>query len=368
MGSIDVRAKWVKPQTAVTDRRFVADQQDVLGSIEMLREAAGEAVTGAPICLFLGHDPEQGYEVEIAVPVGEAASIDGFELTMIPGDHVLWAVHHGPHTKSDAAAGLRETAERMWSFIGDHHLLAGDNPTRYVYLEGPETHGNRSEKYVTEIQISYHFPLWIESLERGLSERVDVETAAAVTVGADAVRHDFDADRLRSWVLGALDRLDGAVPCDRTRACILNGCAHRYPKSQLLRMKAAYEEESGIVAFIERLNRDDSLFPSRVFRKESEPKHVVYIEKLIPPWNRAAYDRATDPAEKRYYGCFCSLVREVVRTGEEISPSFCHCSAGWFVQMWETILDRRPIRVDVIQSIVRGDDRCVFAIHLPEDL
>jgi len=36
--------------------------------------------------------------------------------------------------------------------------------------------------------------------------------------------------------------------------------------------------------------------------------------------------------------------------------------------MWETILDRRPIRVDVIRSILRGDDRCVFAIHLPEEL
>ena len=368
MGSIDVRAKWVEPQTAVADRRFVADQQDILASIETLRSVAGEAIAGAPICLFLGHDPDRGYEVEIALPVEENASIEGFARVTLPGDHVLWAMHRGPHTKSDAGAGLRETAERMWGFIGDHHLLAGDSPTRYVYLEGPETHGDRSEKYVTEIRISYHLPFWIESLERGLSERVDTETAATVTTGADAVRHDFDAERLRSWVRGALARLDKAVPCERTRACVLNGCAHRYPMSQLLRMKAAYEEEGDIIAFIERLNRDDRLFPSQIFRKEGEPRHVVFIEKIIPPWNRAAYDRSTDPIEKRYYGCFCSLVKEVIRTGEALSPSFCHCSAGWFVQMWETILDRSAIRVDVVRSILRGDDRCVFAVHLPEDL
>jgi len=36
--------------------------------------------------------------------------------------------------------------------------------------------------------------------------------------------------------------------------------------------------------------------------------------------------------------------------------------------MWETILGRSPIRVDVVESVLRGDNRCVFAIHLPEEL
>jgi len=368
MSPIDVRAKWVEPQTVARVRCFVKDQQDVQATIKRLREKVDSAARGAPVCLFLGHDPEKGFQVEIALPVREGASVDGLEIGTLPGDHVLWATHAGPHTKSDGAAGLRETAEQMWGFIAERHLLAGDNPTRYVYLEGAKTHGDRVENYVTEIQISYHFPVWIESLERELKERIDEKTAAAVTDGADGVRHDFDAEKLRAWVRGALDRLDESVPCERTRACVLNGCAHHYPKAQLLRMKAAYEEEGDILRFIERLNRDDDLFPSRIFRKEDGPRNVVYTDKLVPPWNREAYERATDPAEKRYYGCFCSLVKEVIRTGEELSPTFCNCSAGWYVQMWETILDRSPIRVDVVQSILRGDDRCVFAIHLPEEL
>jgi len=368
MDSIDVRAKWVEPQTVILQRRFAIDQEEVRSGIEALRERAGEAEDGPPICLFLGHDPEKGFEVEVAIPVKRNAVVDASEVEELAGDHVLWATHIGPDSGGGGAAGLRETAERMWEFIAQHHLLAGDNATRYVYLEGPETHGDRADRYVTEIQISYHFPAWIESLERGLRTQVGTETASAVAAGANEVRHNFDAEALRSWVLDTLERLDEAVPCERTRACVLNGCAHRYPKPQLLRMKAAYEEEGDIRRFIDRLNRDDHLFPSTVFWKEGEPEHVVFIEKLIPPWNREAYDRATDPAEKRYLGCFCSLVKEIVRTGEELSPSFCNCSAGWFVQMWETILDRRPIRVDVVTSILRGDDRCVFAIHLPQEL
>jgi effector-binding domain-containing protein len=368
MTPIDVRAKWVEPQTVTSARCFVKDQHDIQTTVGELREKVGLAAGGAPVCLFLGRDPEKGFEVEIALPVKEGARIDGFETKTLPGDHVLWAVHTGPHAKSDGAPGLRETAERMWAFVAERHLLVGDNPTRYVYLQGPEAHGDRTERYVTEIQISYHFPVWIESLERGLKERTDERTAAAITAGADEVRHDFDSDRLRSWILDALGRLDESVPRERTRACVLNGCAHRYPKVQLLRMKAAYEEEQDILRFIERLNRDDDLFPSRIYWREGAPRNVVYTEKLVPPWNREAYAQATDPVEKRYCGCFCSLVKEVIRTGEELSPTFCNCSAGWYVQMWEAILDRRPIRVDVVQSILRGDDRCVFAIHLPEEL
>ena len=368
MRPIDVRAKWVEAQTVASVRCFLKDQHDVQTAIGKLREKVDAAVCGPPICLFLGRDPEKGFQVEVALPVAEDTSIEGVEIKTLPGDHVLWTVHAGTHTKSDGAPGLRETAEQMWQFIAERHLLAGDNPTRYVYLEGVETHGNRFERYLTEIQVSYHFPVWIESLERSLKERTDQKTAAAVTAGADEVRHSFDEEKLRSWVLGALDRLDESVPCERTRACVLNGCAHRYPKLRLLRMRTAYKEEGDVLRFIERLNHDDDLFPARIFRKDGQPKHVVFIEKTIPPWNRQAYEQATDPVEKRYLGCFCSLVKEVIRTGEELSPTFCNCSAGWFVQMWETILDRRPILVDVVQSILRGDDRCVFAIHLPEEL
>ena len=368
MSSIDVQVKWVEPQVVASVRSFVTDQQAVQSVIADLREKVESAASGPPVCLFLGYDPEKGFQVEIALPVEKGSSIPGMEIRTLPGDHVVWAVHRGLYTKTDGAPGLRETVERMWEFIAQQHLLAGDNPTRYVYLEGPEIHGDRAERYVTEIQISYHFPVWVESLERGLQERTDEGTTAAIMTGADAIRGSFDAGKLRRWVVAALDRLDEGVPCERTRACVLNGCAHRYPKAQLLRMKAAYEEEGDILRFIERLNRDDDLFPSRIFWQEGSPRHVVYTEKLVPPWNREAYAQATVPAEKRYYGCFCSLVKEVIRTGETLSPTFCNCAAGWFVQMWEAILGRCPIRVDVVRSLLRGDDRCTFAIHLPEDL
>jgi predicted hydrocarbon binding protein len=50
-----------------------------------------------------------------------------------------------------------------------------------------------------------------------------------------------------------------------------------------------------------------------------------------------------------------------------MSPTFCYCSSGWERRQWEGAIGR-PVRVDVVKTLLRGDDHCQFAIHLPEDL
>ena len=50
-----------------------------------------------------------------------------------------------------------------------------------------------------------------------------------------------------------------------------------------------------------------------------------------------------------------------------MSDTFCYCSAGWERQQWEGAIGQ-PVRVDVVKSLLKGDDLCEFAIHLPEDL
>ena len=47
-----------------------------------------------------------------------------------------------------------------------------------------------------------------------------------------------------------------------------------------------------------------------------------------------------------------------------LSDTHCFCGSGWYDQLWEGILGR-PVDVEVLQSILKGDDCCTFAIHLP---
>jgi predicted hydrocarbon binding protein len=47
-----------------------------------------------------------------------------------------------------------------------------------------------------------------------------------------------------------------------------------------------------------------------------------------------------------------------------MSRTYCYCGAGWYQQLWDGIMGQ-PVRVEVLKSILQGDDRCSFAIHLP---
>jgi predicted hydrocarbon binding protein len=54
-----------------------------------------------------------------------------------------------------------------------------------------------------------------------------------------------------------------------------------------------------------------------------------------------------------------------MRSGEQISPTFCYRGAGWYKQIWEGILEKPVEKVEMLQSVCQGDDVCEFAIRLP---
>ena len=75
-----------------------------------------------------------------------------------------------------------------------------------------------------------------------------------------------------------------------------------------------------------------------------------------------------DENMKKYHYCHCAWVREALKTGETKVPSkFCDCSAGYYKNQWDVILDQH-VEVEVLETILAGDPRCLFAIHLPEDV
>lgn len=59
--------------------------------------------------------------------------------------------------------------------------------------------------------------------------------------------------------------------------------------------------------------------------------------------------------------CFCHW--GVKETKEPISETYCHCSLGWMKTLFKTLLDK-PVKVDLLQSVITGADSCKFIIHL----
>jgi len=93
--------------------------------------------------------------------------------------------------------------------------------------------------------------------------------------------------------------------------------------------------------------------------------NVVYETKI--PFLTQEYLAETDPVLRRYFYCHCPWAREAIKNGDvSLTATFCNCSAGFHKKPWEIIFGQ-PIEAEVLESVLKGDDHCRFAIHLPSE-
>jgi hypothetical protein len=93
--------------------------------------------------------------------------------------------------------------------------------------------------------------------------------------------------------------------------------------------------------------------------------NIIYITKI--PYNAIQYLSETDPTLKRYYACHCPWAREAIKNVDiQLNAVFCNCSAGFSKKPWEVILGQ-TLQADLLESALKGDYRCRFAVHLPAD-
>lgn len=91
---------------------------------------------------------------------------------------------------------------------------------------------------------------------------------------------------------------------------------------------------------------------------------VIIVTKI--PHLAKEYLHEKDPRMKRYYACHCAWVREAIKTDTKIPPNFCYCSAGFEKRPWDVIFGQ-PVKADVIETVLKGDMTCKFAIHIPKE-
>lgn len=195
----------------------------------------------------------------------------------------------------------------------------------------------------------------------------------------------YEKARYMHMILARLERRVGRDACKKLLATSLRNLPDVYYLSD----KEEYRQCKGIDEYLERrrqvflselenCKRDSAPFFSQEVTDEvinflsSIPeirgaRHGNIIYEVKEPYQTKQYLAETDPLLKRYYACHCPWVREAIRRGGvKLIPTFCNCSAGYHKRPWEVIF-RRPLKADVVESVLNGDDRCQFAIYLPED-
>ena len=148
----------------VASIRFRGQPEDVWAKFEQVRAAVGARAAGPGIVIEHGFDPETGSDLEVCVPVSEAVTADGITCRTLPGGPWLTITHIGPH---QGEQGTLSTWRVLGAYIRDHCIGIAEDPMREVYLEGPETHGDDTSQYVTELQA----PLTAAALDRGPGRR-----------------------------------------------------------------------------------------------------------------------------------------------------------------------------------------------------
>jgi hypothetical protein len=197
--------------------------------------------------------------------------------------------------------------------------------------------------------------------------------------------HSKDKPRITKQFVERLEAKLGKKAC---REILLSG-PHAAPKEDYLPERKKFLKSKNIddflekrhqeyVASLDQLRKEKTLYFTQEIDEEvveyvrNTPTcqngvregDIIYITKI--PYMAKKYLHEKDKKKKRYYYCHCPWVREAILSDVGISPDFCYCSAGFEKRPWDVIFDQ-PVRADVVESVLKGNLICKFAIHIPRE-
>jgi len=166
---------------------------------------------------------------------------------------------------------------------------------------------------------------------------------------------------------------------------------HGIPRDSFQKYTKWFEESSSIDGFLKRLHSDkirilqQHLDEGKIWFEQVITSDVIdlvkgnqeilsavrkgeylYITKI--PYSPKYWLNEKDSLMKRYYACHCPLAREaIIMNDTEIPMDWCYCSGGFAKLMFDVVFGE-PTEVEVLKSVLAGDDICRFRIKLPDKL
>ncbi len=220
---------------------------------------------------------------------------------------------------------------------------------------------------------------WQGKLSSNLKKTIGQERAKIVAAGKETLSDASSGEELINWTKGMMERLESSTTETEIHD-IMTGCACRYPEEELKIIRDEFRK-TGSSDRAHALLQKEFEKSIRIY-KQLEDEHMNYIlergmgaagvkngNTIIAtkiPKDFKKYYESTDPSEKPFLYCHCPRIRSMLKEGKtDIPSSYCYCGAGFYRWMWEFVTDK-PVRVEVSESILKGDDLCRIKIHLSE--
>jgi effector-binding domain-containing protein len=311
--------------------------------LEKLEEICRDAISGPALAYFhWGTVFNNQFDVEVCYPVSRNATHPEVDCRTIEATEAMTIIHQG------SRENIRESYRRLLGYMKDHGII-GQESSREVYLVMGRTDPRED---MTEIQALLH--PWNAIFEKGLRAWLGEEARELVMRGSQEFTAATSKRAKIDWAILAMQRLDMLANEDQ-KYQILSPCADCFPHERIEALRAIYLRHQDVDEVLAAMQED--VFWYAKPRREG---NLILERKL--PFNQEGHAKATTPEEKRKTYCHCVLVRDNI---EEIPPTYCYCGSGWYRQLWEGVLGR-PLKLEVLKTITRGDDYCEFAIHLEE--
>jgi hypothetical protein len=310
-----------------------------------MREEFKDNIAGPAFCkINYISSVTEGYWVEAGFPVSNGTAVPaGYKSRHYPEYSVI---------AIEADRGLKNLGEK-YKKVYDHAYNIGMISEEFVVEVYPEeTAGGRIELLFVE----HKWPeLFIKNSLPFLDpDDMDILKQQASGLGLETSMPERFA-RIKKMVEG-LDRRD-----EHVKYKVTSGCSHVFPKEQLEKLRRAYvaarnKNADPIDAVIEFMKGDRGWGEAAV-----RDGNTIYSEKK--PRDPKAFAEAQSDKERKKAYCFCPIIRENLDKG--MSKSYCYCGAGWYRQQWEYATGKE-VRVEILTSILNGDDKCSFKVILPD--
>jgi effector-binding domain-containing protein len=342
------------PEALVAIRRHtVQNRDDIRAALTALAEQIPEGLINGPaFCIFwFVTSVKDGFDVQVGFPVSDDFSSDAIQTQVFPAKEALYMIHQGTLEE------LRQSYNRLYGFAAEYGLIS-DEFRREVYHDGNDPAGKK-----IEIQFIVHN--WNELLAENLERVFGEEIRQAVLAGLDPLDTRAKPDQRFEWVKEAIENLESQAN-EFQIYDVLSGCAHVFPAAQIDKLRQIYQKthsETGdslaaVDAVLDFMGED----PGWVERPERQD-YTIYAKKN--PRDPEAYAKAETSMEKRQAYCFCPLLRNAMDQG--MPQRFCYCGAGWYRQQWDGATGK-PVRIEIVKSVLQGDEVCQFAVHLDKEI
>lgn len=219
---------------------------------------------------------------------------------------------------------------------------------------------------------------WLGKFGACIERETNAEIREKVMEGSDSLSDDTERKKIAEWSKNAMNRLEGIVEVEKCRD-IMTGCSCQYPTADLQDARKRYEETGDIDQVIDMLQDRFVTFLSEGLKLKTgvirdiigrgwglagrRDGNRIIATKIPKSAHIEEYLEETDQVKKRAIYCHCPRIRDSLESGMVISPTYCYCGAGYYKGIWEEIL-QRPVRVELLKSVLRGDDACSVAIHI----